>query len=465
MEKYINSYNTVEQYDLDTKPTSGSSVSRVANSNIIYDGVNVVVDTPGHGDAVFYDADRKVVFIKRDTINLAQLTAAGYTPVGAVVKYYANDTVLIVNKKQLGSLKAAAVFEWDVTGWLLDGVAHDTTITFYSSQVAPTNNPFTYTAADIDTVVTQLNAWFVTYKATSNLQYRCYKKDDSTVHIVLDTYSSWYQYIFNMSGLSVTQTTYSEITADGSAYKLSGIGGEGGVVNIERAKLYFSQDLSAGTYNPTSVQGEDGNSYSVCLPGYLGTSTNVSGDMCAAMRAKWGEGQAGWLNYLQNCQFVQMPAFRGVLGGHFAKDGNWIDQTDGKALTYALSDVTYIDASGSAAYSYPAAHAASTVGYEGVDQMEVGSWFLPSLAQLTYVMEPVTYPAPNSNAATADSLNRTLVAIGGTAISNGSYFWSSCKLNAGNAWYYFGRYGFANNGDFYGTYGVLSCLLYDLKRR
>lgn len=467
MGKYINNYATTAEYVADIKPDDGSSVSEIANTEIVYDGVNVFIEEPQRGDAVVYDQNKVVKFVKAGTVTLANLTAEGYTAVGVVAKNYGNGRVLIVNKTQGDYIRWSSPFEWNVTGWVLDGNAHNVTISFNSSQVAATNNPFTYTASDIDTVVTQLNAWFDAYKATSNLQYFCYKKDASTVHVILEeaSYTEWYQYSLTMSGLTVAYDTGVEVDADSDAYKISGRGGEGSVMNVERAKVYFRSDLAAGTFNPTSVQPSDGNSYPVCLPGYLGTSANVDGDKCAAMRVRWGEGEAGWINYLTNCQSLQIPAFRGCAGGHFVKDGVQIDQIDGKTLSYRLKGKKYLSKDGTEKVSYPAVETATAAGYVGVKQLEVGDWFLPSIAQLYDIIHEITYPAPDATAARADIFNRTMAAISGTAVGNGSLFWSGCRNSAYGAWIYGGNVGYAKYyGNFYSAHGVLSCLLYDLKR-
>ena len=80
---------------------------------------------------------------------------------------------------------------------------------------------------------------------------------------------------------------------------------------------------------------------------------------------------------------------------------------------------------------------------------EAGDWYLPTILELFDIIGPVTYPAPISDPAKADELNRMLKALGLPQIGNGSYVWTSCRCNTGCAWIFYGYSGGAYGGSFY----------------
>ena len=141
---------------------------------------------------------------------------------------------------------------------------------------------------------------------------------------------------------------------------------------------------------------------------------------------------------------------------------------DGKVNTYKLAGQTYIDADGEAKVLYPAFDYVAGVGFDGVSGFAKGEWYLPSTYELADIIRDVTYPAiykdgaqVNVARADADVVNRALNAIGGTAISNGSYTWSSCRYNTSVAWY-FGGYGFGGGYGYCSRCAAIPCVLYRL---
>ena len=94
-----------------------------------------------------------------------------------------------------------------------------------------------------------------------------------------------------------------------------GTGGEGAISSWPIALAYFRADNSSTTYNPSSDVTDIKRGYPICLPGYLGTSTYQS-DHCAALRAVYGEGEAGWLKFMESCLPV-VPSDFGNMGMDF----------------------------------------------------------------------------------------------------------------------------------------------------
>ena len=83
------------------------------------------------------------------------------------------------------------------------------------------------------------------------------------------------------------------------------------------------------------------------------------------------------------------------------------------------------------------------------------------MLELFDIIGPVTYPAPISDPAKADELNRMLKALGLPQIGNGSYVWASCRYGTNGAWISGGR-GYAINGSFCFGYLAVPVALYEI---
>ena len=94
--------------------------------------------------------------------------------------------------------------------------------------------------------------------------------------------------------------------------------------------------------------------------------------------------------------------------------------------------------------------------------MGKGAWVLPDIDLLVSVLKTVKYGTSASR--DADPVNAGLNAIGGSALSNGSYIWSSSGYYAGNAWCSYGNGGYCNAyGVMYFSYLALPLLLLDVR--
>ena len=144
---------------------------------------------------------------------------------------------------------------------------------------------------------------------------------------------------------------------------------------------------------------------------------------------------------------------RGVLGPAFR---------DGKANTYKLAGKTYLAQDGTRKIKYLAADYCANYGFEGVKGFEAGDWYLPTMLELFDIIGPVTYPAPISDPAKADELNRMLKALGLPQIGNGSYVWTSCRYGTGIAWFYNGSGGGADGYNFCNGYLAVPVALYEI---
>src|SRR5574344_1088192 len=437
-EKYINKYGSAEEYAADIRPGSGSSVSSIPNGQI-YDGVNVYVKTPEIGDVVVVDADSTVKFLKSGTVN-SSLLPTSYTTVG-VVGYRFGNQVLIVNKNNTGK-KWADVYRWTVSGW--SGYTSAVSVTLKDASGTVRLNGVSFTPSgttDAATFVDDFNQFLAT-NGVATSYYRMYVETINNVAtpvLVLETYTS-NSFSATLSGLSLTPYNGTEYDAGPSLIRNNTLaGGAGVIMNLDRAIAYFTGDLAAGTYNPSSKVNGD-TTYPVCLPGYLGTSRNVSDKLvCAWVRNKYGEGYAGWINYLKNSSARFVTEYNGT---------SWLD---GKKLTYAHVGKTYKNASGVDTLAYPAFEYCAAVGYDAPG-LKKGNWFLPSLYEMVPVWSQLKYGNETNGSRSSDPINAGLAAIGRSSSSNGAYAWSSVRINAYVAWFFNGSFGFVYSDYFYNSF-------------
>lgn len=405
---------------------------------------NVITKYPKHGDILVLDADKQKRFITLESYSDIALPAS-WTKVG-VVEWVRGRKCFCVHKTN-SSQKWAEKFLWKIEGYSLDGADHSVTFTINKVSCS-----VTYNATDIASLASQLNA---VVKATDfgGHSYSVYERGGVLV-LQHDTYTTYLG--VTASGVSVSAYVGSELTATATMERYNGArSGEGAVINLNRALISFMSDTSSEAYNPSTDITSLSRTYPICLPAYLGTSQYQS-DHCAFLRAYYGEGEEGWLKFMQR-QMAVNPSSFGIM------------PQDGKTNTYALAGQTYTDRdSGEQKPLYPAFDYAAAVGYD-CDGLREGDWYLPSMSEVADIMEDVTYPAKYENGASksvaradADPVNRALNAIGGSSIGNSSYVWSSCRSSTISAWYCLGNGGFAGSYYFYVRLLAVPSVLLDL---
>ncbi len=406
---------------------------------------NITVRVPKRGDIVVIDAEKDYQFIALETFSALALPS-GWQAVGAVARVWGRRCLCI--HKTSASQKWAEKFLWRLTGYTLDGTDRAVSITANGATCS-----VTYNATDLSTLASQLDAAVRPFDFGGH-SYSVYVRDGELI-LQHDTYTTYVA--VSATGVSVSARVAPELTADSRMERYNGArSGEGPVMNLDRALIYFSGDLSSTAYNPSSDVASIATTYPVCLPAYLGTSQYQS-DHCALLRSRYGEGREGWMKYMKRQMIINPSAFGAMT-------------QDGRENTYKLAGQTYTDRDGGGQLPlYPASDYAAAVEY-GCDGLRKGDWFLPSIADVADIMAGITYPAVYDeetgaseavSRADSDPLNRALYAIGGTAIGNGSSVWSSCRYSTSGAWNYHGS-GFANRYSFYGTYLAVPSVLLDL---
>ena len=411
------------------------------------------VSIPRRGDAVLgRKSDGKVLFVNHEALNIAvdTIDTNEYEKIGVVIRRTGKD-VLIAYYQNTSKVWSAR-YSYKLTGFTLDGTARYGVLSIreasnnWASNVEYTVN---YNATTVDQLVSQLNTFF---RNTANPVFQTQDwvavkeaNGDVTLHFA---FTAWQQvYNTGTSGFTLSVNLLPDISSLANIRrKHGGNDGEGVLSSFWRALAYFRQDNNSTTYNPSSDVTSIKMTYPVCLPAYLGTS-QYQNDHCALLRQTYGEGEAGWLRFMQSMMPVNPTDF-----------GN-MGQTNGLELTRIMAGKTYTSpANPNATPLCPAANYCYNISTIAIPQ---GRWYLPTVRDLSDMLLDVKYPTPNASP-TDDILNRTLSWLGGSTISNGSYFWACIRCNSYLAWGAVGSSGFFHYGYMYGTYGCVPVSLYKL---
>lgn len=468
----IKYYETEAAYAADAKSPFESQVSLVGESNgIHYDGRNVIVGAKHAktGAIVVLDGNSAMHFVALDTFSSSSFMS-NYTVVGVVAVGVDHPDfrgkLVIVHKENAGK-PWSAIYSFKLTGYTLDGTDRTGILSIRTADAWGTAKDFTvsYNASTAADLLDQLNAYF-----SADTQYTpaggtamnnpfktqnwAASKDDND-NITLTFLFSDYRQSSNAgkTDFALTANLLPGIPASSAMLRYNGQrSGEGSISNWDRAIAYFSQDLNSTTYNPTSDVTTTKLTYPICKPGYLGTSQYSGGaDRCAALRAVYGEGEAGWLKF--------MESFYPVRPTNYGPMGDKATYGDGKKNTYLMAGVKFTKQDSTQIVAFPAADYCASVVYNH-EMLKKGTWQLPDVDTLCAVLKTIKYNTTNNR--NADPVNRALNAIGGTAISNGSYIWSSSRCYAGNAWYSNGGYGYLSGYGMYISFQAVPVALLDV---
>ena len=436
----IQYYNTEAEYAAALKSATESQVSRIGENNAIkYDGRNVVVGlrSATTGAIVALDSVGALHFIPLEsepTVSfLAGFTTVGVVAVGVDHEDY-RGKIVIVNKAN-ASKKWSEIYSFKLTGYTLDGTDRTGTLNVRDSSAWGTGVDYviSYNAETASALVEQLNTYF---QANAPFTAQHWRADaDSDGNITLSFLFADYRQASNSgkNGFALTANLLPEIVANSNMLRVSGQrASEGAIANWERALVYYRNDNGTSGYQGgrTTVQTSIKQTYPINLPTWLGTSTKNPGDFCAALRAVYGEGEAGWLKFMKTCLTVRPSAF-----GAFDKSVCG----DGERNTYIMAGRMFEKQDGTSIVAFPAADYCAAVSYNH-PLLKKGAWQLPDVDTLTAIHKNIRYNAVNNKK--ADPINKAIDLIGGSAVSNGSFIWSSSRFNASSAWYSYGSSGY-----------------------
>ena len=372
---------------------------------------------PKRGDAVLGDLQTKqLVFLKEDSFSaLSDIDQSKYEIIGVVYKRVGNKVKYLnianASKKWAERWPLKLTVAANATSGVLSiressdswAANHDYTITWTNAFV------------DVETsgaeVVAALNAYFAAnspFKGTEQDWYAVIEDGNIIVHCAFTDYRQSYN--TGKSGFTAAANLVPEIPALANMLRRNGAtGGEGAISNWYRALAYFRADNSSTTYNPNTDVTSVKRGYPICLPGYLGTSQYQS-DHCAALRAIYGEGEAGWLKFMESCLPVE--------------DTDWgnMGMDIGKEYTKIMVSKTYVSqAHAEPTPVCPAADYCYNIEHQTTSK---GTFYLPSPKELYEVLDGIQYGTNGSR--NADVVNKTLNKLNGSAISNANFSVEVC---------------------------------------
>ena len=454
----IQYYNTEAEYAAALKSATESQVSRIGENNAIkYDGRNVVVGlrSATTGAIVALDSVGALHFIPLESEPTATFLE-GFTTVGVVAVGVDHEDyrgkIVIVNKANASKMWSA-IYSFKLTGYTLDGTDRTGKLKVYSAASTFDTYTIAYNAETAAALVEQLNTYFQANTPFTTQHWRADADSDGNI-----TLSFLFTFVDQRNcagsdGFTLTANLLPEIVANSSMLRVSGQrASEGAIANWERALVYYRNDNGTSGYQGgrTAVQTSVKQTYPINLPTWLGTSTKNPGDFCAALRAVYGEGEAGWLKFMKTCLTVRPSAF-----GAFDKDVCG----DGAKNTYIMAGRTFTKQDGTSIVAFPAADYCAEVSYNH-PLLKKGAWQLPDVDVMTAIHKNIRYNAVNNR--NADPINKGLNLIGGTAISNGSGIWSSSRCYARSAWFTSGTNGYWYSVILYYAYTAVPVVLLDV---
>ena len=427
----IKYYDTEAAYKADTeKGSTESQVSLINAGNVCrYDGRNVVVGlrSARTGGVAYLDGAHALRFAAPGTFKSDGLPEGGEV-VGVVVVGVDHQDfrgeVAVMSKT---FAEAPMLERWFVrlSGYTLDGTDRTGTLSVWEASdnwAAAHDYTVSYNADNAEALASQLNTYFKA-NAPSTVQDWVAEADmDGRVTLHYSCTNTRQFSNTAKDGFELANATAPEWVSTGKMLRRNGIrGGAGTITNWTRALAYFRNDNSNATYNPASNVTTAKISYPICLPGYLGTSKYQS-DHCSYLRGVYGEGEEGWLRFMESFLPVR-PSEYGIFDG--SRYGT------AKRNTYYLAGIKYTGQDGIEKYASPAARLAADLGYDH-ELLKQGEWVLPDIEHMFAIVGQLKYPTAAGR--DADLVNAALEAIGAPALGNSSSVWSCSRCGPSDGW-------------------------------
>ena len=470
----IKYFNTEAEYAASVKSEFESEVALVGESNAVhYDGRNVVVGARSAttGSIVVLDGNSAMHFVSPETFSsssfMSNYTVVGVVAVGVDHKDYRGK--LVVVHKANASRKWSEIYSFKLTGYTLDGTDRTGILSIRTADAWGAAKDFSvsYNAESAEDLVAQLNAYFSAdeqYTPVGGSAMANPFKTQSWVASADDEGEITLTFLFSASqqasnagksGFALTANLLPGITPSSAMLRRNGYrSGEGSIGSWYRALAYYRNDNGTSPYQGGRTVDQGSNvkqQYPINLPTWLGTSTQNPGDFCAGLRAIYGEGEAGWLKFMETCLPLR-PTNYGPMGDK-ATYG------DGKRNTYHMAGVKFTKQDGTEIVAFPAADYSASVVYNH-KLLRKGEWQLPDVDTLSSIVEGLLYGTSSSR--NADLVNAGLAAIGGSALSNGLSFWSASRSGALSAWCSYGVYGYLSYGGMNGSNIAVPVVLFDV---
>lgn len=397
----VNKYADKAGYTADkNRKDTQSAVSYVEDDGeVIYDGVNVVVDRDAAdaGDlAVFDKTDGTLKFVKGATLLYDRLPPE-LVPM-AVVYGRRGERVRIVALQHLDFYRWAVAYEVKLSGFDLSSGGS------FTLHIHTSDLEFTYPAgATLASIAAQINADTTiagySWKATAS---------DEIAAIVMECNTS----AENYKKISATGCTLTKHAEDVDYQTTTAIIPQKTTVNVRRRNGVDSQ--LAGCDNDAFLEyyRENGS-----------TSTNVPLGSSTIIR------ESVFTEADNPALFAAYPTYRDYLfGEHLAEYPSAYEAflQDGKDNTAILAGKTKTDFYGKTVPCYPAAAAAAAYGMQVAGMttgLEAGAWWLPSAEELWLMAKGLIFAQPY------DPVNRTL-SVSGKVIAKTDYMASSTEYSS-----------------------------------
>lgn len=408
-----------------------SQVSLVGESNACkFDGRNVVVgiDSATTGSIAYLDDKKAIHFVATSTFNKTTFPESyeifGIIAIGVDHPDFRGE-VAVMSHQFLGMQLATRYF-FKLSGYTLDGAEHTGVLSIRSSLdnwAANHDYTITYKADNIVALVSLLNAYFKANEPFIAQDWVAIADTNGDV-LLHFKYTTWHQASYNTakSGFSVVAANAPQWKPTSRMLRMNGKRNDDGTItNMPRALAYFREDNTSTKYNPGADVTTAKLSYPICLPGYLGKSKYQS-DHCAYLRGIYGEGEEGWLKFMQS--------FLPVLPSEY---GIFDDSTYGteKQNTYYLASLKYVGQDGVEKYVFPAARLVAERGF-GHELLKRGEWVIGKMSRIFSIVGQLRYPTTPDKF--ADKVNAALAAIGAPAFDNNTYVLSCSRYHEDYSW-------------------------------
>lgn len=442
----VNQYETRAAYATDaSRLKTKSAVSYIAENNeVIFDGVNIVVDkqSAAEGDLAVWDSvEGRVRFIKAATIVKAQMPAT-LKPF-AVVLGWRGDRVLLTSLSNaswsvwnIGRAGAATNSRWahalEVRVSGISATSAGTLAITLKSGASSDTVTATWSAGTTTTIANAISAAIKTSSATANRNWTA-AADGSDIIISHSIYTEGIIEKISGTGGAASarisahddtnfQNTYGYTTAVEYVRRKNGMRGAYAGCNLAKFYQFYSANGDANT--------------NVKLHSTVILRENAFNEANNPIVYKAYNGD--YKAYLYGEHLAQYPSAYGTM------------LRDGKETTAWLAAQLGTAVRGAAEPRYPAAWLAAN--YDGgVEGFRVGAWWLPSVDEMMLMMQKRRYNATETG--TEDPVNDTLVKMGGDAMyGNSCYLWTCGEYSYYMAFMYYGYDGSVNGSGYYKHY-------------
>ena len=430
----IKYYDTLAAHEADVKSNFESQVSLIGADNTVkYDGRNVVIDirSARTGTIAVLDGTHALRFISVDTFSsesfMSDFEIVGVVVIGVDHPSFRGQVAIMYPTPE--SHPIITTWQWKLTGYTLDGTDRTGTLSILqaSDEWAATHDyVISYNATDAIALVNQLNTYFNANEPFKTQKWSAYLNEDNSINLI-HNWDNYSQPSFNKGkdGFTLADNSLPDWISTQNILRMNGMRYAGAVIcNLTTALVNLRADFSGTRHNPSTDITSIKVSYPICLPAYLGTSQYQS-DHCAYLRSIYGEGEDGWLKFMQS--FLPLrPTEYGIVGDK-AKYG------DARRNTYYLASQKYIDVDGNTQPTSPAAGFVANIGFDH-ELLKKGRWVMPDVDLLFDVIGGIKYPTINDR--NADVISRALLAIGAPALINNTNYSSCSRHDEIYDWYY-----------------------------